>query len=181
MIETEREHIIEVLNNTISAIEEKDMGKLKAMSNQTIHSASIYQDKISINLAIGIYSLSKMLDRSKGKMSARKINTMLEKMISSIKKKKDTEFEKELEGSLKLINHLDKKFDIYVEDVLSQAKVRKGANIYRHGISLGQVAEILDVSLWDLMSYLGNAKFDEESSSKIKAIDRLKTAEEVFK
>jgi len=181
MIKREKEHMLKVLEDTKAAISDKDFGTLKALSNQTIHSASIYQDKISINLAIAIYSLSKTLDRSKGNMPTKKINSIIDKMIDAINKGKEKEFEKSLEGVLKLIEHLDKKFDVYVEDVLSQAKVRKGANIYRHGISLGQVADMLDISLWDLMSYLGNAKFDEESGSKIKAIDRLKIAEEIFK
>ncbi|MDI3543939.1 MAG: hypothetical protein PWQ28_220 [Candidatus Woesearchaeota archaeon] len=181
IIDNEKEHVVRILEEALSSIENNNIEKIKEISNETIHSASIHQDKVSINLAIVLYSSSKLMERVKNRSQLRGISALIKKMLQSLKEDKKERFEKELEGLIRLINNLDRKFAKYVEDVLSQAKVRKGAQIYRHGISLGQVADILDVSLWDLMSYIGNAKIVEDIESKIGPVERLKIAEETFK
>ena len=61
----EKKNIIEIFDNSIKAIKKGDYLILKELSNKTIHSASIYQDQDCIAIAVVIYSLSKIFERSK--------------------------------------------------------------------------------------------------------------------
>ena len=63
----EPKHVLKVLQQTKEAVRKEDTIKLKKLSNQTIHSASIHQDADSIMIALIIYSLSKILERPKYK------------------------------------------------------------------------------------------------------------------
>src|SRR3989344_9523517 len=56
-------HVKEILEETKISLKQNDSIKLKELSNQTIHAASIYQDTDSISIAIITYSLSKILER----------------------------------------------------------------------------------------------------------------------
>ena len=60
----EQEHIIKILEEAKEAIKKEDTIKLKDLSNQTIHSASIHQDIDCIMVAVIIYSISKILERT---------------------------------------------------------------------------------------------------------------------
>ena len=174
----ETEHYISILKEAITALEKGDFDLLKELSNKTIHSASINQDEDSINLAVVMYSLYKIFARTQSPNT--KCIKMLSKMISYLEKKEFEKYRGAIQSAMKLISYIDSKFDLYIQDVLSQAKVRKGANIYRHGISLEQVAELMGINLWDLMSYIGAIKIKDEAKSKISAVERIKVAEEVF-
>ncbi len=61
----EKENILHILENTRKTIEEKNIFVMKEMSNRTVHSASVYQDPESIAVAVIVYALSKIYERSK--------------------------------------------------------------------------------------------------------------------
>ncbi len=60
----EKEHVTSVLKQAKEAVKAEDLIKLKELSNQTIHSASILQDIDYILVAVIIYSLSKIIERT---------------------------------------------------------------------------------------------------------------------
>ena len=62
MVEEVR-NVLRILRETLDALEVKDSFKLKNLSNQTIHSASISQDPSNVAVAVIIYSLSKIIER----------------------------------------------------------------------------------------------------------------------
>ena len=59
----EQEHIIHTLKEAKRALKIRDAVKIKELSNQTIHSASIYQDPDNIAIAVVLYALSKLVER----------------------------------------------------------------------------------------------------------------------
>ena len=59
----EKQHILKLLQNVDKALKEKNYIEIKNLSNQIIHTASIYQDPDSIAIAVVIYSLSKLIER----------------------------------------------------------------------------------------------------------------------
>ena len=63
----EKGHLIKVLKQTKKALIKKDVVVLKDLSNMTIHSASVQQTDIYVLMAVMIYSLSKIYERSRYK------------------------------------------------------------------------------------------------------------------
>ena len=59
----EKENILRIFKETKEAIEQEDNIKLKELSDQTIHTASMSQDPDNIAVAVIIYSLSKIIER----------------------------------------------------------------------------------------------------------------------
>ena len=175
----EKDNVLTILKESKKTILRKDFDNLKFLSNRTMHSASVFQDDDSLSLAVMIYSLSKIFTRRD--FNPQRVVSIIEKMISSIESGDISGFRKKVASMFKLISYLDKKFEIYVEDVISQSKVKKGIKIYDHGISLGQVASILDISLWDLLSYAGNTKNEYDNLTGKTAIERIKITQEIFK
>ena len=81
---------------------------------------------------------------------------------------------------MNLISEVDSKIKMYIEEVISQAKIKKGSKIYEHGISAARAAEILGISQWELMGYIGNTVSSENISTG-RAKKRLLFARELFK
>ena len=52
----ESENILRILKETKEAVKENDNIKLKNLSNQTIHTASVSQDPENIAIAVIVYS-----------------------------------------------------------------------------------------------------------------------------
>src|SRR3989338_8721874 len=62
--EEEIDHIVQILSSTKQALAQEDASALRELSNQTIHCASYIQYSGSITLAVIIYTLSKLIERS---------------------------------------------------------------------------------------------------------------------
>ena len=59
----EKENVLRILEETKAAIRDNDSYKIKELSNQTIHTASITQDPDNIAVAVAVYSISKIVER----------------------------------------------------------------------------------------------------------------------
>ena len=59
----EKENILKILEETKKAVAKNDTVRLKRLSNQTIHTASITQDPDNVAIAVIVYSLSKIIER----------------------------------------------------------------------------------------------------------------------
>ncbi len=70
MDEGERKNIGRLIEESVSAIRKGDTFRLKELSNGNTHNASIFQDGDSLTIAIVIYALSKVVDRSSIKKAA---------------------------------------------------------------------------------------------------------------
>lgn len=184
----EKEHIIEVLEGVKRAVEKDDVVKLKELSNQTIHSASIHQDIDSVTLAVIVYSLSKILERThyqkfKGWSSFLKhFISHIDKAEKALKRDDEKEFRKELGDVNKDINKLSGDFKKNIQDVFRKARINKASRIYEHGISMETTAKLLGVSLWELAEYAGQTGIsDVPLGITVSVKDRIKLAKEFFK
>jgi len=159
--------------------EEKDIPEIKELSDHTIHNSSIFQDEDSISVAILIYSLSKILERNPGiqyKPFLDKLTQALEYLES-----KDTEgYRHSIKGLFKIIHALDSKVKMYIEELITQSQVRKAGKIYAHGISVGRASEILGISQWELLSYIGKTTYSELPEEIVNVRERLKLARRLF-
>jgi len=183
----EKEHVFGIIQKALRAVKKEDIGKIKDLSNQTIHSASIYQDPDNIAIAVILYSLSKLIERKKtlnmqGWNEFLKFySACLEKALIALRRDEIDLYREQIENIEEKINKLSPNIKSYVQDVFRKAQINKASKIYEHGISLEKTAKILGLSIWDLNSYIGQSNASDLSLTYTQDIkQRLKTAEEIF-
>jgi len=180
MEEVVRKDIISVLNDAETFVKQEDGFKLRELSNHTIHNASIFQDEESIVIAVLIYSLSKIIERHHDGVLAEKISVKIAAAKNNLILNRLQEYKDIVKELLNFISETDSKIKLYIEEVISQARIKKGSKIYEHGISSARAAEILGISQWQLMNYIGNtAATDVYTAGRVK--QRLSFARELFK
>ncbi len=174
---TVRGNILKLLKDSLDAINEGDSFMLKELSNGNIHNASIFQDEDSLSISVVIYALSKVIDHTDSRQA---IASQLQKAIEALSSGKDTAYRSQIRQIIRSIRLEDSRLKKFVFSVMEQAQVKKGSAIYEHGISIGRVAEMLGVSKWELMQYLGKTQAPEQSSERIPTEKRLELARRVF-
>jgi len=184
----ERDNILYILSTARKAIKKMNLTLMKELSDHTVHSASIYQDTDSIMVAVLVYALSKIFERSKYTTygdwpSFSKICIQnLTKAEHDLKGNKIEEFRKDLLNIRQAVDKLSGHLKKYIEDVFRKAMIKKASRIYEHGISLKQTAELLGISSWELAEYTGGtgvSDVDLSITTDIKT--RIEKALELFK
>jgi predicted transcriptional regulator len=171
--------ILNVLNNSLKFIDRQDYISLKDLSNHVIHNSSIFQDSDSINIAVLIYCISKIFDRDKDIHP--KIIQLVKEMKNNLIENRYKDYEKNIKMMYKTISKHDNKLKMYITQVIEMAQVKKGSKIYDHGISLQQSAEILGISQWELMEYLGSTKIVDSFDDDAEGInERLNFVKKLF-
>jgi hypothetical protein len=104
----EKENILRIFEETKEAIKEEDVVKIKELSNQTVHTASISQDPDNIAVAVIVYSLSKIIERkySGADNFYKTIIFAIDNSIIAIKKNDEKKFKENLGLVRKAINKL---------------------------------------------------------------------------
>jgi len=183
----EKEHVLDILKQTKLAVKEEDIVKLKALSNQTIHTSSIQQDPDNVTIAVIVYSLSKIIERKKYTYYeewAAFYKTYVKSIDNAILdlEKDDIQGFREHINEIRLgINKLSGRFKKYIQDVFRKAEINKASRIYEHGISMQQTAKLLGISIWELAEYAGQTGIsDVDLSITMPIKQRIKQAEEIF-
>ncbi|GBE20246.1 hypothetical protein BMS3Abin17_00983 [archaeon BMS3Abin17] len=179
----EKENIIRILEETKISIKNKDIIKLKELSNQTIHTASISQDPDNIAIAVIVYSLGKIIERGyygQAKLG-KEISTNINNSINALKKSDDFELRKSLELFRKSLEMHSKNLKSYIQDVFRKASINKASRIYEHGISMEKTASLLGITMFELAGYAGQTGISDVPLSKtLNAKSRIKLAMEMF-
>jgi TRAP-type mannitol/chloroaromatic compound transport system substrate-binding protein len=180
-------HIINVLESTKSALQEQNIIQLKDLSNQTIHCASTEQDLGSILIAIVVYSLGKLLEKKDSlqiknwNKFIKKFNAILDLAIKAAKEGNEERYEAYLGMARKTLSSLSVNLKPYIEEVMRKASINKASKIYEHGISLGQTANLLGISQWELSEYTGQTSIaDTNYNNTINTKKRAQMAMEFF-
>jgi len=183
-----KNNIIRVLNDAINALRRGNIKTLKDLSNETIHDATLYQDEYSITIAVLFYSLSKIHERDvhyqqfKGwKYFCYDCIKRLEVARDKLKENKLEEFELVIKQYMNVLQKLDKKLVNYIQDVLRNAKITKASRLYEHGLSIGRTAELLGVTRFELMDYVGKTYIADMGENKTFDVkERLKFVRGLF-
>ncbi len=185
MNETIKKDILSILSDITEILkvkEEKDIAEIKELSNHTTHNASIFQDEDSISIAILIYSLSKIIERKQGELNYNNVLSLLKGAYDFLNKNNIDGYRKTIKKLFSFISTVDTKLKLYIEEVINQAQIKKGSKLYAHGISLARAAEILGISQWELMFYIGKTKITDVYDVEIISLkDRLKYTRSLFK
>ncbi len=169
--------IIEIL----SVKEEKDVSEIRRLSNHTIHNASVFQDGTSVSIAILVYSLSKIIERKQWRLDYESIVSLFQSAEKFLERKNFEEYNKIIKKLFALVSNIDSKLKLYIEEVINQAEIKKGSKLYEHGISLGRAAEVLGISEWELMGYIGKTRLSEDVPDIIDLSTRIKFTRSLFK
>ena len=162
MNEDIRQDTMAVLAKAKAAIEEHDEGLLADISDETIHNASIYQDKISLDTAIVMYALSKIVARLPDESTdLQRYLPSLDDAYKALRNQQQEDYLHIMHELAKEIEEHDRHIAKYVLDVMDQAKLKKSAKLYDHGISIAQSASTLGVSQWQLYDYIGKTRMND--------------------
>ncbi len=175
--------IISVLTDLAEILkvkEEGDIAQIKELSNHVIHNASVFQDEDSISVAILIYSLSKIIERKQGDFDYGRLSGMLDSCISNLKNNEVDMFRKSIKKIFDFIRMTDSRLKLYIHEVINQAQIKKGCKLCEHGISIARSAEVLGISQWELMHYVGKTTLIDQFSEQVNVTNRLKIARSLF-
>jgi len=178
MNETVQKDLIDIISKAIGILKSGNPFELRELSNHTIHNASIFQDEDSVSIAVIIYSLSKIIAhdlRRKGRFI-----DLLERAGKFMRTNRIDEYRTITKKIMGLISSIDSRFSRYVDDVITQAQIKKGSKIYDHGISLGQAASILGISQWELMQYAGHTRTADAGYERPDVIEKIKFTRRLF-
>jgi len=185
---SEKENILRILKEAEQAVKGEDVVRLKQLSNQTVHTASIEQDPDSITVAVIVYSLSKIIERKKytsydeWPSFYKKYMNNINKAVISLEKDDIKGFRANIDNIRKEINKLSGRFKKYIQDVFRKAEINKASRLYEHGISMEITAGLLGITLWELAEYAGQTGIsDVDLTVTMPVEERIKTAEEIFK
>lgn len=183
----EKENIIRILKESKIAIKNENVVLLKELSNQTVHTASIYQDSDNVAVAVIVYSLSKLMERKhyhqykNWPQFFRCYVSCINNAILFLKKEDIGGFREQIRRIRKSINKLSGNLKKYIKDVFRKASINKASRIYEHGISMETTSKLLGISIWELAEYAGETGISDVNLSVTMPIrDRIKLAENFF-
>ena len=184
----EAENILRILKETKEAIHENDSYKIKNLSNQTVHTATIAQDSDNIVIAVLIYALSKIIEREHYRPMPgwdkfyTGVLKNLDSAISALEKNNIEKYRDSVGEMRNSINDISGNLKDYIKDVFAKAGINKAFRMYEHGLSSKQTADLLGVSLWDLASYIGQSSVSEAKlGHSLPVKERIKIAEDIFR
>lgn len=180
----EREHVIDILKKTKKALIDEDSVLLKELSNQTVHSASVFQDAGSITFAVIVYALSKLVERREALnvknwgSFVKRINSKIDRAIESLENEKYEDYIEDLLQARKTLSSISENLASYVQEVLRKASINKASRIYEHGLSLEKTSHLLGITQWELSEYVGQSPSAEQKQNQ--TIDIKKRAKEAL-
>ncbi len=184
----EKENLLKIFQETKSAIKKSNNIRLKELSNQTIHTASLNQDPDNIAVAVIVYSLSKVEERETYKKYPgwkkfyNAIMLAIDGSIIALEKNDEKLFKEKLKSIRAEIGKLSGKLKRFIGDVFRKAKINKASRIYEHGISMETTAKLLGISIWELANYAGQTGVSNVPLNKtMDAKERIKLAQDFFK
>lgn len=172
--------VLDELAEILKVKEESDIVQMRELSNHVIHNASVFQDEDSISVAVLIYSLSKIIERQQKELDYNKLIGMVDECIAALKKNNDEAFSKSIKNIFTFIKGIDRKLRLYIHEVVNQAQIKKGCKLCEHGISVARSAEVLGISQWELMHYIGKTTLIDQFSDPVNVSRRLKIARSLF-
>lgn len=176
-----KEDIVNVLEQAARIIKEQKFSDLKELSNHTIHDAAIFQDEDSISVAILVYAMSKTIERCcmQG-IPYDKIEQLVEKAKDFLKADREDDYRKTVKELFEVINKIDDRLKMFIEEVMDKARINKGSKMHEHGLSVSRIADLLGISQWELMNYIGKTQVFEFIPEAIPVKQRLQVARGLF-
>jgi hypothetical protein len=179
-LKTDIQNLINELIEILKIKEHKDTAEVKNLSNKVIHDASVFQDEDSISIAVFIYSLSKIMDRNNAGINHAKLVNILENALTSLTNNDLIKYRKNIQELFNFIRAIDKRLKLYINELITHAQAKKGCKLCEHGVSVARASEVLGISQWELMHYLGKTTLIDQFSEPVNVLSRLQNARRLF-
>lgn len=171
--------ILNVLHQLVNLLETKDYYALSELSNHTIHNSAIFQDIDSNQIAVITYALSKFVEHSKDHDTS-DFRKKFVLAMEDLQAQNLLSYRDRIKELFKLISEHDSKLKLYIVEAIERARIKKGSKIYDHGVSMARAAEILGISQWELMDYVGKTTISERSDAELDVEKRLGATRKIF-
>lgn len=177
-----RRDILAILQETIATLRKKEYAELKVISDHTIHNASIFQDQDSLSVAVLVYALYKILVRESemDKVNCNQVIAILDDAYRHLQQNDVDRYRDIIRQLFKLVSETHEHIHLYIREVVDQAQIKKGSKLFEHGLSLARAAELLGISRWELMQYVGKTRLAEQIVGGVDVRDRLHYARKIF-
>ena len=103
----------------------------------------------------------------------------LQEMKQALDRSDMKRYKNESKKAINLISKIDSKLALYIEEIFEKSRIKKGSIIYGHGISTGRVSEMLGITKWELVDYIGKTGVHDIKEME-KARRRLLIARQTF-
>src|SRR5574341_975648 len=175
-----KEDILKVLTDLVKALKDNDYPTIAELSNHTIHDASIFQEDDPLTLAVLVYALSKIIQRycEQGKVCPN-VAPYLQQAYDALNADDDNGYRAVIKNILRKVGELDAQLNLYIQEVIEKAKIKKASKLHEHGISIARTAELLGLSQWELQGYIGKTVVDVPHDG-MKTMERLRRARDLF-
>ncbi len=181
MQERVHELLLKLLAQVIKALEEEDTLLLAELSDEAIRDAAIYQDENTVSVAVLVYALSKIVQHCcQTNVSYTQITDLIRQARTALQDNLPTGYASIIKRTFTAVQRVDNKVKQYVQEVLDKARIKKGSKLYDNGLTAARAAELLGISQWELLSYIGKTMTTEGPAEKISASARLKIARGLF-
>ena len=148
----------------IQELERENPISTKRISNEIVDYCVTKNDTAKIYIPVIVYIVyksltqnhivnSKIWKRNKGKLLL---------FFENLKRSEDTDFKKQLNNFVFLFEKDDKDFFYYVKNISRKGRVKVGARLYSMGFSIKRVSDLLEVSNFDLQSYLSDTQMHNQ-------------------
>lgn len=180
-----RDDILAILGRVCEILrvrEEQDVHEIKELSNHTLHDASIFQTIDTVEIAVVTYALYKLLDREQVDDNTYAVLFKnFECALASLKKGKFGAYNSCIKELFNVIENVDVKVKTYFQEVVEKARINKSSKLFEHGLTVKRAADIMGISEWDLLKYLGATNFiDRFKPGGLSAKKRLNVALRLF-
>ncbi len=175
-----------ILDKAFDAIKNNQFYNLIGLSDQIIHSMSIYQERETADCAVVVYALSKFFGKEKflNHDDRRKFEEIILADLNfaskSLANNNMKAYRQAISNILKRIEKFDKSLRLFEQPVLDYARLQKASKLAEHGLSAGRAAEFMGVPAWELAGFLGNTRASEmhpsapsTNSSRVKYVFEL--------
>lgn len=179
-----KKEVLAILNKIIDILMKKDIRdviELRNLSDSTIENASIFQDQDSISIGVLVYALAKVIERDfQNQNIYKKVFDKILEARNSLRKDDVDNYRLCIKEIFSMINKVDSRLKMFIELVLNKARVQRGSKLFAQGISMARVADMMNISRWELMSYVGKTRIIDTEYQGIAIIERIKFTRGLF-
>jgi len=182
----ESDNLLRIFKETRKAVNSGDVAQIKNLSNQTTNTAALTNDPDNIAVAVIVYALSKILERSNNKNLPgwnkfyKNYISAIDNIIIALQKNDEAGFKQNLQLIRNAIEKISGRLKEYIQDVFRKASINKASRLYEHGISMEKTASLLGVSLFELAGYAGERGHIGGAETNVDINQRIKLAMEMF-
>lgn len=151
---------------------------LKRLSNELAEDISLFHHRDAISVSVLSYSLYKIFSKNP-LLERRALVTLISKALKCLHA--PIQFRTSIRKVFDELKKYDKDIESNILHMIRHAEIKRGLKVYEHGLSIGYAAEMMGVSRWEMMDYLGSRGIEDNSTYRVDARTRLQFVRGLFK